>query len=140
MSALVTHPAPVPSSERLDPVTLRSGDGDEAKIPTGKREPVCRRRFALAEHDLDDGFDALEEPASFEAAAGNLALKVEFLEGYSYAQVYAPVDRNFICFEPMTAPTNALVSGNRLALVVPGQQYRAAFRVSISRGGELDDN
>jgi hypothetical protein len=32
----------------------------------------------------------------------------------------------------MTAPTNALVSGDGLTLVPPGQQYRAAFRVSIS--------
>jgi aldose 1-epimerase len=46
--------------------------------------------------------------------------------------VYAPVDGDFICFEPMTARTNALVSGEGLALVAPGQQYRAAFRVSIS--------
>jgi aldose 1-epimerase len=105
---------------------------DPAMIPTGGREPVPRRRFALADDGLDDGFDDLEQPASFKAAAGDVALNVEFLEGYSYAQVYAPVDQDFICFEPMTAATNALVSGEGLALVAPGQHYRAAFRVSIS--------
>ena len=88
--------------------------------------------FTLAQQALDDAFDALDNPASFDAAAGDVALKVEFLEGYSYAQVYAPADQDFICFEPMTAPTNALISGKELALVAPGQQDRAAFRVSIA--------
>jgi galactose mutarotase-like enzyme len=107
---------------------------DEAMIPTGEREPVARQRFALAEHDLDDGFDALEKPASFVAAAANTAVKVEFLEGYRYAQVYAPTAENFICFEPMTAPANALVSGDGLTLVAPGRCYSAAFRVSLFSG------
>jgi aldose 1-epimerase len=59
-------------------------------------------------------------------------MRVEFLDGYSYAQVYAPVDGDYICFEPMTAPSNALVSGEGLTLVAPGEQCRAAFRVSIA--------
>ena len=105
---------------------------DRAMIPTGEREPVGRRRFTLAGQTLDHGFDALDQPAAFEATAGDVALRVGFLDGYSYAQVYAPADQDFICFEPMTGPTNALVSGEGLALVAPGERYRAAFRVSIS--------
>lgn len=105
---------------------------DGAMIPTGAREPVARRCFTLGAQALDDGFDALDEPASFEAAGGNVAMRVEFLDGYSYAQVYAPPDEDYICFEPMTAPTNALVSGSGLTLVAPGEQYRAGFRVSIA--------
>jgi len=113
---------------------------DEAMIPTGGREPVSQQRFTLADHNLDDGFDALETLGSFEAAAGNVAVNVQFLGGYAYAQVYAPAHRNFICFEPMTAPTNALVSGDGLSLVAPGQQYRAAFRVLLSSVGGLGGN
>ena len=111
---------------------------DEAMIPTGAREPVAPRCFILAQQVLDDGYAALDDPAEFEAAAGNVALRVRFLDGYGCAQVYAPAGQDFVCFEPMTAPTNALVSGEGLALVAPGARYRAAFRVSISRvpGGD----
>jgi len=105
---------------------------DEAMIPTGRRVPVARRRFALANQSLDDGFDALDRHPSFEAVAGDIAIRVEFLDGYPYAQVYAPADGPYICFEPMTAPTNALVSGDGLSLVAGKAPYRAVFRVAIS--------
>jgi galactose mutarotase-like enzyme len=105
---------------------------DDEMIPTGARELVASRCFTLAEQDLDDGFDELAVPAEFEAASGDVTMRVEFLEGYPYAQVYAPADQDFICFEPMTAPTNALVSGDALQLVRPGERCRAAFRISIS--------
>ena len=59
---------------------------------------------------------------------------MEFLGGYSYAQVFAPAGQEFICFEPMTAPTNALNSGDGLTVLEPGESYRAAFRIALSRG------
>jgi aldose 1-epimerase len=105
---------------------------DRRMIPTGEREPVARRHFTLADQVLDDAFAALDRPAAFGAAAGSTRLRIAFLEGYDFAQVYAPAGRDFICLEPMTAPTNALVSREGLALVAPGKQYRAAFRISIS--------
>ena len=42
--------------------------------------------------------------------------------------------QEFICFEPMTAPTNALNSGDGLTVIAPGESYRAAFRIGLSRG------
>ena len=107
---------------------------DEWMIPTGEREPIERRSLCLRERSFDDGFDGLSVPAEFELAAQGFALSVEFLEGFSYAQVYAPTGQDFICFEPMTAPTNALNSGDGLALVPPGAEYRAAFSIAISAG------
>ena len=108
---------------------------DERMIPTGEREPIERRSLCLGEQSFDDGFDGLAVPAEFEVAAGDYALTVEFLEGFAYAQVYAPTGHDFVCFEPMTAPTNALNSGNGLALVAPGAEYRAAFSVAIWPAG-----
>lgn len=107
---------------------------DERSIPTGERTPVDREPFALAGVSLDDGYDAAPAPAEFSAAAAGNKLIVEFLAGYSYAQAFAPPGQEFICFEPMTAPTNALGSGDGLTVVGAGESYRATFRIALSQG------
>jgi aldose 1-epimerase len=56
---------------------------------------------------------------------------VQFLSGYRYAQVFAPRGRDFVAFEPMTAPTAALSSGRGLRLVEPGGEFRAGFEVRV---------
>ena len=58
---------------------------------------------------------------------------LELLEGYRCAQVFAPSASSFICFEPMTAPTNALRSGHGLRLLAPGERYRARFSVCVEQ-------
>jgi aldose 1-epimerase len=104
---------------------------DEQMIPTGEREPFDRRRFALADSDWDDAFVGLIEPSIFSVSGAGRRIELQFLDGYSYAQVYAPAAQGFICFEPMTAPTNALRSHDGLRSVEPGGLFRAAFRISI---------
>ncbi len=56
---------------------------------------------------------------------------LEFLEGYPCAQVFAPRPGEFICFEPMTAPANALRSGTGLRVLAPGEDYRTRFAVRV---------
>ena len=58
-------------------------------------------------------------------------ITVTFLEGYPFAQVYAPPGQDLICFEPMTAPGNALISHDGLRLVPPGEPFTAAFRITV---------
>ncbi|HZE05144.1 MAG TPA: aldose 1-epimerase [Solirubrobacteraceae bacterium] len=105
---------------------------DERMIPTGEREPVAERRFILGDQDWDDGLAGLDSPPVFTAAAGGRSLAVRFDEGYAFAQVYAPSGQDLICFEPMTAPTNALIDGRDLHVVAPGEEYRAAFSIAVS--------
>ena len=105
---------------------------DGRMIPNGKHEPATERGFALERLSFDDAFDGLSVPAEFKAAAGHVAVSVRFLDGFRYAQVYAPAASDFICFEPMTAPTNALKSGDGLHIAAPGEAYRARFAISVS--------
>ena len=58
---------------------------------------------------------------------------MDFVGGYPYAQVYAPEDQDVVCFEPMTAPTNALVSGRQLELVPPGEATTVSFSIAVER-------
>ena len=109
---------------------------DDHSIPTGERAPVGPDRFSLAGASLDDAFVAVgsaPEPATFEAAAAETRLTVEFLGGYGYAQVFSPDGQQFICFEPMTAPANALNSGDGLTFISPGETYLARFRIALAQ-------
>jgi aldose 1-epimerase len=103
---------------------------DGRMIPTGASEPLELRRSELGDSSWDDAFSGLASPTIFAASAAGRRIELEFLEGYRYAQVFSPAGENFICFEPMTAPTNALVSRIDLPWAAAGDDFRAAFRIS----------
>jgi aldose 1-epimerase len=104
---------------------------DERSIPTGEEAPVPALDAKLGDRAFDDGFALLDPHAFFSIAGNGRRITVEFVEGYRYAQVFAPRDKNYIAIEPMTAPANALVSGRGLRLVEPGVLFRATFRVNV---------
>jgi galactose mutarotase-like enzyme len=104
---------------------------DANQIPVGPEQALAAERFELAEREFDDGFDDVSEPALFRAAAGR-RIELEFREGFPCAQVFAPRDSEFICFEPMTAPANALRSGMGLRVLEAGERYRASFSVQVA--------
>ena len=105
---------------------------DDRSIPTGERIPLAPRSFVLAGSSWDDGLASLDDPPVFTAAADGLTLTVTFDEGFDWAQVYAPPGKQFICFEPMTAATDALNSGEGLRVLEPGQRHRTRFTVMLS--------
>ncbi len=105
---------------------------NDKMIPTGATEPLEPRRFRLDGQSWDDGLAALSSPPEFSASAGAQTLTVTFDDGFAYAQVFAPEGHEFICFEPMTAPTNALADGTGLRLVSPGDEYRTAFSIAVT--------
>jgi aldose 1-epimerase len=123
----LSPPGPPRERWRVGLPAMRSLTLDERQIPSGPGEELPRRDFELAEHEFDDGFDMVPESARFSVQAGDRRLAIELLAGYSCAQLYAPRAARFICFEPMTAPANALRSGEGVRVLAPGESHRAAF-------------
>jgi galactose mutarotase-like enzyme len=111
---------------------------DDRGIPTGEREPVEQTRVTLNETSWDTPFDGLAHPAEWSAEGGGARMTVTFRAGYEFAQVFAPAELEAICFEPMTATTNALNSGDGLRIVPPGGEHRAEFTVAFA--GERPDS
>ncbi len=76
-----------------------------------------------------------EIAGDFSLRGGGQALTVSFgAPDYPVGHVWSPAGEPFVAWEPMTAPTNALVSGDGLRHVTPGETFAASFSVSYSAG------
>jgi aldose 1-epimerase len=104
---------------------------DTRHLPTGEETPFAGLDTNLDDLDFDDGFAVLEERSSFSITGGGRRIALEFLEGYRYAQVFAPSGKDYLALEPMTAPANALVTGRGLRFVEPGGMFHTAFRIGV---------
>jgi len=106
-------------------------------IPTGERKPVSfADPLPLEGAQLDDVFSNLVRDASgraeFYVQGNSEKLSVIYGPKYTVAVIYAPKGRNFICFEPMSAITNAFNLAHQgiykeLQSVPPGGAWRESF-------------
>jgi galactose mutarotase-like enzyme len=101
---------------------------DDRLIPTGERTPAGDLDGPLGDRTFDDGFTCAGGP--FALAGGGRRIEVAFERGYPYAQVFAPAIADVICFEPMTAPADALRGSP--PTVGPGEAFSARFSVLVS--------
>jgi aldose 1-epimerase len=98
----------------LDARGIPSG---ETRDPTGELEDVEFREIS----------------GDFILRGGGQAITVSFgAPDYPVGHVWAPPGQNFVAWEPMTAPTNALRSHDGLRTVLPGQTFTASFSVSYA--------
>ena len=109
---------------------------DARGIPTSAETAFAGLDDVLAGQQLDDGFrldgDRLDgDRAAFSIEGAGRRLTVELVEGYDHAQIFAPPGRDFVALEPMTAPANALISGQGLRLVPAGGRFKAVFRIAV---------
>ena len=103
---------------------------DARKVPTGAAEDAAAFAGPLGDCDLDGGFDRVAPGAAFAVSGGGRRIAVRFEAGYPCAQVFAPRGKDLVCFEPMTAPANALRTGT-FAVAAPGRPYAAVFSIEV---------
>jgi aldose 1-epimerase len=102
---------------------------DDRGIPTGERAPAPARRGAIGDEELDDHFTDLGPSPEFTLAGGGHELTLRFLEGYTHVQLFTAPERAVVAIEPMTAPTDALRSGDGLRLAT--EPFRAVFELDL---------
>jgi aldose 1-epimerase len=134
------HPYLVPSGAAregwlVELPAIRALELDASQIPVGPGRELAAERFELGDRVLDDGFDSVAQPARFSVDGRGRRIEVTFARGYPCAQVFAPAAGQYICFEPMTAPANALRSGEGLRLLAPGETFAASFTVAVGDSG-----
>jgi aldose 1-epimerase len=92
--------------------------------------------FTLAGRVIDDGFYDLARTsdglAHFSVRGKAEKIEVTFGPKYPVNVTYAPAGREYICFEPMAAMTNALNSGHALQTLAAGAEWRESFWVRVT--------
>ena len=100
-------------------------------IPTGERAPAGDLDGPLGDRTFDDGYtlDGRAARSCWTAAAAGS--RSPSRTATRYAQVFAPAIADVICFEPMTAPADAL--RHSPDAVAPGESFTARFSVDHHR-------
>ena len=107
-------------------------------IPTGEKKPSdLAHPQPLLGHQLDDVFEAPKAGDEFWVESNGQRITVRFGPKFPVAVVYAPQNRNVVCFEPMTAVTNAFNLDHAgvykgLPSIAPGATWTESFWVRPS--------
>jgi galactose mutarotase-like enzyme len=103
---------------------------DERGLPTGESQPRHAKEEALGDNAFDDAYDQVSDGAVFAVSGGGRRLEVHFERGYPATQIFAPPAEDVVCFEPMTAPTDALRRGG-YRCARPGEPAVAEFSIRV---------
>jgi len=109
---------------------MRHLELDAQLLPTGGATNQPARSAVLGDTVFDDGYDQVADGAVFAVSGGGRRVEVRFETGYPAAQVYAPIDQDVICFEPMAAPTDALRRGG-YRCAMPNEPAEARFSIRV---------
>lgn len=106
-------------------------------LATGEAKPnELPDHFTLQGRVIDDGFYDLVRDASgrahFTVQGKSEKVEVTFGPKYPVNVTYAPAGKDFICFEPMAAMTNALNSGHALQSLAAGADWKESFWIQVT--------
>jgi galactose mutarotase-like enzyme len=105
---------------------------DHRGLPTGEREPTAIETVPLGERTYDDAFRAPSPGTAFALVGPDRRIELRLDSGYPFTQIFAPAESDAVAIEPMTAPTNALLTaGPELTFVPPGETFAASFSISV---------
>lgn len=105
----------------------------DLSIPTGEVADAPPPSGRLGETFLDDVFLDVPEGAEVRVDAGDRGVTVRYVSGYDVAVLFAPLDADTICIEPMTAPTDPFAGRFPLRCAAPGESVAAVFEVEPLR-------
>lgn len=105
----------------------------DVAIPTGEvvDDPPLAGR--LGEEFLDDVFLEVGGGAEVSVRAGGLGVTVRYVSGYTVGVLFAPLEVDTVCIEPMTAPTDPFAGRFPLRCAAPGESVAAVFEVEPLR-------
>jgi aldose 1-epimerase len=103
---------------------------DRQGLPTGETAHQSAITEPLGDKVFDDGYDEVAEGAVFAVSGGGRRIEVHYEQGYAAAQIFAPSSESVVCFEPMTAPTDALRRGG-YPTAEPGGWGVAQFSIRV---------
>jgi galactose mutarotase-like enzyme len=105
---------------------------DDRRIPTGEVREDPLPQGPLSDRFLDDVFLAVEPGTEVAVGAGDIEVVVRYVEGYAVAVVFAPLDLDVVCIEPMTAPTDPFAGRWPVRAVEPGETATLVFEVEVA--------
>lgn len=107
---------------------------DAQGLPTGETSEQPATEEPLGDKAFDDAYDGVSDGAVFAVSGDGRRLEVHFEQGYPAAQIFAPLaedpEQAIVCFEPMTAPTDALRRGG-YRCARPGEPAIAQFSIRV---------
>ena len=89
----------------------------------------------LGDRVFDDLYRAPDEAWNATVSDGASTIELRTDGSWPWLQVYAPEGSDFVCIEPMLAPTAALSDGHPL-VVEPGRPLEASFTIRILEDGD----